>query len=189
MSESVITKKAIAQSLIELTKQKSFDKISVADITKACLLNRQTFYYHFQDKYELLDWIYYNETFMPLLEDISFENWNDRLAELLRKMKADQYFYMNTIQCSENYFQEYLLKILITLFQEAIEMLDKDRKLSGDDKHFSACFYAHGLNGLIIDWASAGMKEPVEEMDQRIRRLVRSIEEVAHRHYLLEVSC
>lgn len=54
MSESLITKKAIAQALKNLCRDKAFDKISIADITTACGLNRQTFYYHFQDKYELL---------------------------------------------------------------------------------------------------------------------------------------
>ena len=64
MSDSLITKKAIAQCLKNLAAEKSFLKISIGDITAACGLNRQTFYYHFQDKYELLDWIYYEECFV-----------------------------------------------------------------------------------------------------------------------------
>ena len=51
MSESLITKKAIATALKSLILEKPFDKISIANLTKACGLNRQTFYYHFQDKY------------------------------------------------------------------------------------------------------------------------------------------
>lgn len=47
MSESLITKKAIAAGLKELMKRKSFDKITISDITNECGLNRQTFYYHF----------------------------------------------------------------------------------------------------------------------------------------------
>ncbi len=50
-----LTKKAIAEGLKELCHHKDFNKISVRDITEQCGLNRQTFYYHFQDKYELLD--------------------------------------------------------------------------------------------------------------------------------------
>ena len=55
MAESLITKKAIADSLKELTREKTFDKISVKDISEKCGINRQTFYYHFIDKFDLLE--------------------------------------------------------------------------------------------------------------------------------------
>ena len=58
MSESKITKQAIARGFKTLLLKKDFSKISVSDIAGQCGLNRQTFYYHFQDKYELLNWIY-----------------------------------------------------------------------------------------------------------------------------------
>lgn len=58
MANSNITKKALAQSLKELGSTKILDKITVADITNHCGVNRQTFYYHFNDKYELLNWRY-----------------------------------------------------------------------------------------------------------------------------------
>ena len=54
MPESNLTKKAIALSAKELTKEKPYDKISISDIADRCGIKRQTFYYHFQDKYELL---------------------------------------------------------------------------------------------------------------------------------------
>ena len=63
MSDSLITKKAIAGALKTVCKEKAFDKISIADITAACGLNRQTFYYHFQDKYELD--VYKRQVFFP----------------------------------------------------------------------------------------------------------------------------
>ena len=89
MSESLITKKAIATALKSLILEKPFDKISIADLTKACGLNRQTFYYHFQDKYELLTWIYYTEGFAFVVEDITFENWDQKILLLLNIMKKD----------------------------------------------------------------------------------------------------
>ena len=188
MSESMITKKAIADSLKELTRHKTFNKISISDITKECNLNRQTFYYHFQDKYELLDWIYYNYTFKSLIENISFDNWNDRLMELLEIMKKEETFYMNTIKCSENYFEEYLFKLLVVLFKAAIEALDDDKKLPEDEKNVFARFFSHGLCGIIIDWAINGMKESVEELNRHIKYLVISSEKAAYKHFINESS-
>ena len=87
MSDSLITKRAIAEALKQVCKEKPFDKISISDITAVCGLNRQTFYYHYQDKYELLSWIYYNENFAAIADDISLDNWNEKIHELLSNMK------------------------------------------------------------------------------------------------------
>ncbi|MCR5632282.1 MAG: TetR family transcriptional regulator, partial [Eubacterium sp.] len=75
MAESLITKRAIADSLKELTKEKPFDKISVKDISEKCGINRQTFYYHFEDKYLLLRWIYQTDLLDKYMDDVDFDNW------------------------------------------------------------------------------------------------------------------
>ncbi len=41
----------------KLLAQKPLSKITIADITEDCGMNRMTFYYHFQDIYDLIDWI------------------------------------------------------------------------------------------------------------------------------------
>ena len=65
MAESILTKQAIAGSLKELCSVKAFDKISIGELTKKCGINRQTFYYHFTDKYALLNWIYASDLLEP----------------------------------------------------------------------------------------------------------------------------
>ena len=54
---SKLTKRALAASLKKLLAQKPLSKITIADITEDCGMNRMTFYYHFQDIYDLIDWI------------------------------------------------------------------------------------------------------------------------------------
>ena len=56
MSDS--TKYALARSLKKVLEKKSLDKITITDITDDCGVNRQTFYYHFHDIYELIEWMY-----------------------------------------------------------------------------------------------------------------------------------
>ena len=48
------TKNLIYSTLIELMKEKSFEEIKVSDICEKALINRSTFYAHYEDKYELL---------------------------------------------------------------------------------------------------------------------------------------
>ena len=56
MSKST-TKKAIAFALKDLLSEKPLDKITIDDIAEKAEINRQTFYYHFQDIVDLVEWI------------------------------------------------------------------------------------------------------------------------------------
>ena len=59
---SQITKNALAASLKKLLSKKELSKITITNITEECGVNRQTFYYHFKDIYDLLEWIFTNES-------------------------------------------------------------------------------------------------------------------------------
>ena len=56
MSKST-TKIAIAYAFKDLLSEKPINKITINDITDKCNINRQTFYYHFQDIRDLVEWI------------------------------------------------------------------------------------------------------------------------------------
>lgn len=165
MAESTITKKAIADSLKELTKTKTFDKISVKDISEKCGINRQTFYYHFEDKFALLKWIYETDLLDKYLQDVSFDNWNIKLEQILTDMTLDKHFYINTINHTENYIQEYLLVQAQKIFEQAITVIDKSfndekhKSVSDAQRNFIARFFAYGSCGMIIEWVSHGMEE------------------------------
>ena len=58
---AIATKKLLADGLKELLEKKTLDKITVKELVATCGVNRQTFYYNFQDIYELLEWIFVEE--------------------------------------------------------------------------------------------------------------------------------
>lgn len=183
MPKSMLTKTAFAESLKKLASERLFEQITVGDIVKECGMNRQSFYYHFSDKYELLDWIYYNETFVPLTADISFRNWDEKFYELLRIMKSNKSFYMNTIKCSNNFFEEYMLKALHVLLLTAIDVLDVTGSLSQEKKTFTARVFSYGLTGVVMEWAMSGMKEDAGQMARDMKELVDNVEQMAYRIY------
>lgn len=53
---SEVTKRALEQSLKNLLLKKPLAKITINDITEDCGINRMTFYYHFKDIYDLVEW-------------------------------------------------------------------------------------------------------------------------------------
>ncbi|WP_343210753.1 TetR/AcrR family transcriptional regulator C-terminal domain-containing protein [Anaerolentibacter hominis] len=186
MSDSLITKKAIAEGLKKLTAQKNFARITVSDITNICGLNRQTFYYHFQDKFELLNWIYYNEGFCNVIDGINLDNWDQKVLGLLRQMRVEQGFYSNTIKNEGECFQDYLWNICRTLFQEAMEKLDVHHVVPEEDKLSYAGFFAYGICGVIMDWVKRGMKEEPEKIAGQLKKLARNCEKFAYERYLEE---
>lgn len=185
MSDSLITKKAIASGIKDLTKTKSFDKITILDIAAQCGLNRQTFYYHFQDKYELVDWIYYNETIAIIIHDLSYDNWDDRVLEMLSKMKSEDYFYENTLKSTlENEFREYLFRVTSELFCNIIDRIAVNENIGQEEKKFIAEFYAFGIVGIIIAWAQQGMKESPEYITTQLKNLVDGTKKFASARYM-----
>jgi Transcriptional regulator len=177
MSENLITKRAIADSLKELTRTKTFDKISVKDIALQCGINRQTFYYHFEDKFILLRWIYENDLFEKYMNDVSFDNWTTRLEELLTAMTKEKAFYVNTINHSEAYVQQYLLVQAQDLFKQAINVIDESanaegtKSVSSEQRDFIARFFAYGSCGIIIEWVSRGMNEEPDYITTNMKTL------------------
>ena len=77
MAESSITKNALADALKGLMMEKNFEKISVSDICDRCNMNRKSFYYHFKDKYDLLNWIFY----IGFMEHIKFDDFQELFDE------------------------------------------------------------------------------------------------------------
>lgn len=184
MANSNITKKALAQSLKELGASKILDKITVADITEHCGVNRQTFYYHFDDKYELLNWIYTQDLFIPLTRDLTFENWGDKLVQLFQYMKQQKSFFMNTIKSSNNFFAEYTNKIFAELFKKAIVELNMYSHLNEKEQDIYARFFAYGLTGVVVDWAMKGMKEDEDQLTDLLQHMIFQTEELGYEIYM-----
>ncbi|MEG0075621.1 MAG: dihydroxyacetone kinase transcriptional activator DhaS [Eubacterium sp.] len=185
MSDSMITKQAIAQGFKNLMKEKNFDKITISDITKTCGLNRQTFYYHFQDKYELLDWIYYNEAISVMMKDLNFDNWSDRIYEMLSVMKKEHYFYINAFKASgRQEFEMYLFSVAKKLFRSVILHLDSSDKMLEKDSEFIASFFSYGVVGTIVSWTENGMRETPEELKKHFEILVLDSKELAVKRFL-----
>lgn len=53
--QNLRTERAIQAAFIKLVNQKGFNQVTIGDIADEALINRQTFYYHYQDKYQLTE--------------------------------------------------------------------------------------------------------------------------------------
>ena len=90
MADSNITKRALASALRELMDEVPFDKIQVAHICERCDMNRKSFYYHFKDKYDLLNWIFDTEI-ISFAQRLTVTQEFDQRVEEIREVC--NYFY------------------------------------------------------------------------------------------------
>lgn len=189
MPESTITKQALAHGLKELMHTKSFDKITISDITKECGLNRQSFYYHFQDKYELLNWIFYHEIITVLTDGLSLETWPENLSKILHIMEESKGFYRNALKYSfQEEFEKYLIDISTALFVSVLEHLQGENTVSKEHTLFLAQFFSYGFVGSILTWVNEGMIQSPEEMTSLIVSIVNDCKAYAAKRYIQEHS-
>ena len=146
MQEHLDTKRILAAALKQLTCRKSFDKITIADITQQSGYNRQTFYYHFRDKYELLKWIYTDDAQQVFDENLSFENWPKYISALLNHMRSEKDFYINTIRSDETCFEQFLFDLTKSIFHMAIVSLDQHHQINEVEMNFYSQFYSFGIS-------------------------------------------
>ncbi len=167
----VRTQNLIIEAMKSLMKTKKFDKIKVKDITSEANINRSTFYYHFGDKYDLLNKILDNELenliqnhdIINLNNDVK-EYGNQGILHLLRYFNNNASFYNNAFEI-EGYdaLQKYFRKRIKELFLMWIKELACNDKPSVS-KEFLAEFYTSAYTAIVIDWLKNNMDESPEEV-------------------------
>lgn len=173
MQENYSTKKLLGQALIILSQKKNFSKITISDITQVSGFNRQTFYYHFRDKYELLIWIYEQDAFRVVDQQLNFDNWHIYMQRLLEVILQNKDFYINTIHTDEVYFGDFVFRFTETFFCRAINLLDVEGKLHELDKQFYSQFFSFGIRGVLINWIKKNMKEDPARLAMNLKRLAK----------------
>lgn len=183
MYEQDRTKQLLAQALLQLTLRKSFTKITIADITLMSEFNRQTFYYHFRDKYELLTWMYERDAASIFDCHLNFDNWHQYMETLLRRYKTLDYFYLNTVHSDDTYFADFIFKLTENIFYRAIETLDAEHHLRKEDKRFYAQFFSYGIQGVLIRWITSNMKDDALHIASNLKNLAQDSIQVAYQRY------
>lgn len=82
------TKEKIAEAVEQMMLTKPVSKITVQSVMEQARMKRQTFYYHYQDIYSVLEWIVVREICTPLRydESVSAEDWCMQALTLLRRI-------------------------------------------------------------------------------------------------------
>ena len=171
---SQVTKRALEQSLKNLLLQKSLTKITVKDITEDCGINRMTFYYHFKDIYDLVEWACLEDARKALEEKKTFDTWQQGFLQIFEAVQANKPFIMNVYRCVHREQVECYLKPLVEhLLLEVIQEEAGEQKVREEDRKFVAQVYSYIFIGLMLDWIKDDMKEDPERIVNRRATLIK----------------
>lgn len=170
---SPLTKQALATSLKKLMTKTSLEKITVKDIVTDCGVNRQTFYYHFKDIYDLLGWIYRTEAVGSISDYKTYETWQKGFLKIFHYVMENKSLCMNTFySMGRDHLEDFLHQEISALLMGVVEEVSKGTNVPIEDKKFIADFYTYAFIGILTSWMKDGMKESPEIIIEKLDRLV-----------------
>lgn len=172
---SLNTKKMLAESLKKAMKQKTFSKITISEIVKDCNINRKTFYYHFEDIYALLKWIFEEETIHILQRFDLLVDYKDAINFILDYLEQNEYL-INSVYDSigrdemRRILHKDFLNVVEQLFNRAEEVAGKS--LEPDFKSFLIQFYTEAIVGMLISSIRDKISFPREKVILYLERII-----------------
>lgn len=181
---SMTTKKAMATSLKELLLEKPLPKITVNDITERCDINRQTFYYHFQDIQDLVEWICLMDAEKVLKGNKTYDTWQEGFLSIFYVLMEDKPFVTNIYRSvSLETLNRYLYRVVYPLLYNVVEEKAKDFVVREEDKKFIADFFKYAFVAIVLEWIGNDMKEEPEGIIERLNLMIEGSIEHALQNY------
>ena len=178
-----LTKNAIKKSFMKLLNQKQVNKITVKEIVEDCGINRNSFYYHFDD-------------IPALIEEI----FNDQVDELVNNQSPSENIYDGIItaidfalqnktamlhihnSASRDLFDRYLGRVAQRTVSEFFDtMTDGGKNIVPEDREAFILYYKSLLIGFVVEWLSDGMKYDLTTKIKRVCELFEGTTEIAYK--------
>ena len=171
---SQVTKRALEQSLKNLLLKKPLSKITISDLTEDCGMNRMTFYYHFKDIYDLVEWSCLTDAKRALDEKKTYDTWQQGFLQILEAVQANKPFIMNVYHCVHREQVEIYLRPLVEdLILNVVNEEAGGLNVRDEDKTFIVQAYSYIFIGIMLDWIKEDMQENPQEIVDRLNKLIK----------------
>ncbi|OZG62250.1 TetR family transcriptional regulator [Bifidobacterium lemurum] len=168
------TKRAMEASLKRLLLVKPLNKITISDIAEDCGISRMTFYYHFKDIYDLVEWSCQEDAGRALQGNRTADTWQTGFLSILESVRANKPFIMNVYQCvSRERVERYLYEITYDLLIDVVREESVGLHVREDDQEFIAHLFKYAFVGIVLEWIADDMSE---EPSALVDKLAQAIE-------------
>lgn len=171
---SQVTKRALEQSLKNLLLKKPLTKITINDIADDCGINRMTFYYHFKDIYDLVEWSCMEDARRALENNKTYDTWQQGFLLIFEAVRENKPFIMNVYHCvHQEQVEKYLNPLVDNLILGVINEEAAGITVRDEDKNFIAQVFSYVFIGLMIDWIKNDMREDPQQIVDRLAKLIK----------------
>ena len=171
--KSDATKVAMSNALKEQLKKKKLSKITINDIASACNISRMTFYYHFQDIYDLTEWTLEEAAGRAIGENRTYDSWQYGFEDLLEELQGNQVLILNIYRSMDReMIERYLLKKAESLLMPVVEQESHGLPVNEENKRRVAIFYSYAFLGVLMEWVGKGMAAPPREVVKMVSAIV-----------------
>lgn len=150
MSLKNLSKQAFATAFEQMVQTISIDKIRVTQLAKVVGSTPQTFYYHFQDKYDLVAWIYLQD-YLAIVKNSTESFSPQQIMLMMSKFESRKTFYQKAFtDKSQNAIEKYANHHSISVAKKAVQQFQKTPLTS--QQEIAIIYHQYGVTGLFIDW-------------------------------------
>lgn len=156
------TKWMFAEELQKMLKESPLTKIRIGELCLNCNVDRQVFYYHFRDKYDLVAWIFMQD-FMTSMKTSGDIPGLFQLAKALTLIKEKKVFYRKSLEdYSQNSLSQYMQEYDVRFYTDILQRKRKNDLLSCE-LQYSIRYHSYGCIGMTIEWLQNNCDVPPEE--------------------------
>lgn len=166
---SQFTKKAIVDSFLKLLSEKNFEKITVKNIVEECGVNRKTFYYYFEDIYDLAEQIFEKEIrkLSPMMTpEMNVEETVDLLCDLVEKNK--RLITHSFSMAGEIEMRRLFYNVLCPAFEDRVRAFAADNSLTEEDIETVGRIITFSIIGSEITWITSGFDPDEKERLKKV---------------------
>ena len=162
---ALATKKKLAASLKSAMSRKAFDKITVKELLQDCDISRPTFYYHFEDIYALMKWMFETEAVDLLKRSENCLTWDEGILMLLKYIQENSRICL----CAYNSIGYDTLRRIFfqsvqSILRAFMDSLLTEIPAKPEHIEFIADFYTTAFAGSILKWLQDGAVQSPEDV-------------------------
>lgn len=164
------TKHALAAALKELMAQKPLDKITIHDITQRCGIRRQNFYYHFEDLYDLMRWMFQEEAVALLKQHEGMLLWQEGLLQLFRYIEDNRAVCLCALKSvGREHLKRFFKADIHAIIHRVVEQVGQEvgallGGVSEEDIALMTHIYVVAVSGVIESWLLGEIERTPEQM-------------------------
>lgn len=160
MSKAEITERAIREAFVEVLNEKPLSKITVRDIADRCGVNRNTFYYHYQDVLDLVEQLCENECDKVISQYPEINSIEECIEALTRFARANKRAIMHIYHSgNRSTYEASLWRMCEYVVSTYAGSAFGDAPVSDRDKELFIRFYKCACYGMVIDWIGHDMND------------------------------